>query len=79
MSKRPEYVRLAFRSGGKPRMVWAIKLASGRYQAVTKEGDTSWLVRGVERTEYILADPADIISERPAQFSLKYGELEIST
>lgn len=71
------FVRLSFRAAGsqKLRTVWAYLLRAGAYQVVTREGDASWLLRGVETSEVILTG-ADV-KVKPARMSPKYGWLEV--
>lgn len=74
--KHPQYVKLRVKvmPNHRGRIVWATKLRESEkgfifYSVLDKYGDS--------KNEIIIAGKTDIIWEKPAQMSLKYGELEI--
>jgi hypothetical protein len=68
------YVRLRFReASGRTVSCWAIKLGPVSYRRVNNEGD--WGVDG--STTLIVVTPADVVSEKPADVSRRYGTMEV--
>lgn len=76
-------VRVTLQMDGQRRTIWAAKrpeTKSGRvmYVVLTKEGDDHRSTKKVdELREVVLADPKDIVEEKPARLNLKYGEMEL--
>lgn len=73
-------VRLRTESGRETqRVFWAFVVRPGRaYRIVDNEGqEKSWVQNGVihEQEQYLLVDPRDVVWERPAYLSRKYGWL----
>jgi len=67
-------MRVALSDGsGKEITFWAHKLAPGSYRKVNSEGE--WGADNVDRR--FIGRPADIIAERPAGMSRKYGTLAL--
>lgn len=75
-----KYVRIRFIPAGarRTRTAWAMVLGPQKYLIVTREGDESRVVNGVETIEIVRTAAVDVTYVEPAHMSLKYGELEVS-
>lgn len=76
--------RVTLQMNDRKRTMWAARkpnTGDGErviYFVLTKEGDEHRSTKAVDvLREVILADPKDIIEEKPARFNLKYCEMEL--
>jgi hypothetical protein len=70
---RSEFVRIKVKLPQGIRYFWAVKIGQGRYLRADKAGE----ILQNTTLHLIIADPRDVIWEKPAEINNKYAELEI--
>ena len=66
------YVRIKFKALPRPVTCWAIRVRSGMYERVHRDGSP------FDKREIILTAGDDVVFEKEARMNLKYAELEVA-